>query len=144
MFRIISATEPPPSIRQRCSVRPVRRKLVVSTCVIECFAAIAARACEDALAGMSRMTSVGTKRVSPTGGRLQPARSCCEVVDLPPPFDAGSGLSGRCAIGGWFGGSGGCGGGPGGPGSENGGLAMIHPITAITTPPTMYQITLLL
>src|SRR5690242_3274683 len=84
---------------------------------------------------MSTMSSVGTNRVSPTGGRLQFGRSGRALV---------CGLAGSCATGGRSGGGGGGGDEGGGPGSPKCWLAMIAPMTATTTPPTTYQIRLLL
>ena len=105
-LRIMSGTLVPPSIRQRNSRRPVRRKVRVSMRVIAWRAAIALSWASDTLGGTSRITSLGTNR-APSGGRLNPLRDVVVVVfDLPllPALGAPAPPPGGGRLTGWIGG----------------------------------------
>src|SRR6266567_1319598 len=152
MLRIMLVTGTPPSIRQRCSVRPVRRNVLVSTRVILWAAAMILSVRSDTFNGISRITSSGTKRTSPGGGRLKPLRSC---VVTGPDFGAGPREGGE--LNGCCGGNetcrnGGSGGSDvrstsarsGGVRSPNTFVPRNSPKMPTATPPTTYQMTLLL
>ena len=79
MLRIMSGTLVPPSMRQRNSRRPVRRKVCVSMRVIAWRPEIALSCASDTLVGTSRITSLGTNG-APGGGRLKPLRRAVVVV----------------------------------------------------------------